>query len=208
MGATQFCLLAALGLREHHSLLDFGCGSLRAGRFLIPYLGPGHYFGVEPNRWLVESAIEEDLGNYITDRYKPSFDYNSKFRFDTFGRRFDFIVMQSILSHTGCDLLELALQNARDAMSKKTRMIATIIHENGNPDLLRGQDFSGWRYPECVWYSEEEFRSIAESKDYLLQKLKWHHPRQTWWLLTLSKDALLDVSEVERYTGYPVQNEI
>ncbi|MFP8873463.1 MAG: hypothetical protein VCB42_02780, partial [Myxococcota bacterium] len=52
MGATQFRLLCTLGLREHHRLLDFGCGSLRAGRFLIPYLKPGHYHGVEPNRWL------------------------------------------------------------------------------------------------------------------------------------------------------------
>ncbi|MGH7086029.1 MAG: hypothetical protein ACREFN_13675, partial [Acetobacteraceae bacterium] len=31
MGATQFRLLTALGLRDHHRLLDFGCGSLRAG---------------------------------------------------------------------------------------------------------------------------------------------------------------------------------
>ena len=40
MGATQFRLLTTLGLREHHSVLDFGCGSLRAGRLLIPYLAP------------------------------------------------------------------------------------------------------------------------------------------------------------------------
>ena len=30
--AMQFSLLTALGLREDHSLLDIGCGSLRAGR--------------------------------------------------------------------------------------------------------------------------------------------------------------------------------
>lgn len=40
MGATQFRLLCTLGLREHHTLLDFGCGSLRAGRLFIPYLLP------------------------------------------------------------------------------------------------------------------------------------------------------------------------
>jgi len=41
MGATQFRLLTTLGLREHHAVLDFGCGSLRAGRLLIPYLLEG-----------------------------------------------------------------------------------------------------------------------------------------------------------------------
>jgi len=48
--ALQFRLLCALGLREHHSVLDVGCGSLRAGRLPITYLAPGRYFGIEPNR--------------------------------------------------------------------------------------------------------------------------------------------------------------
>lgn len=30
MGATQFRLLAGLGLREEHRIVDIGCGSLRA----------------------------------------------------------------------------------------------------------------------------------------------------------------------------------
>ncbi|MGR3623740.1 hypothetical protein [Pseudophaeobacter sp.] len=46
MGATQFCLLITLGLREDHKLLDLGCGPLRAGRFLMMYLAPGHYCGI------------------------------------------------------------------------------------------------------------------------------------------------------------------
>ncbi|MHC4422967.1 MAG: hypothetical protein ACYS1E_20600, partial [Planctomycetota bacterium] len=41
MGASQFRLLCTLGLRAPHRLLDFGCGSLRAGRLFIPYLNPG-----------------------------------------------------------------------------------------------------------------------------------------------------------------------
>ena len=32
MGSNQFRLLTALGLRSKHKLLDFGCGSLRAGK--------------------------------------------------------------------------------------------------------------------------------------------------------------------------------
>lgn len=36
ISAMSFGLLTALGLRQHHSLLDIGCGSLRNGRLLIP----------------------------------------------------------------------------------------------------------------------------------------------------------------------------
>jgi hypothetical protein len=59
MGATQFRSLTTVGLREHHSLLAFGCGSLRAGRLFISYLLPGCYYGLDPSRWLVDAGIEE-----------------------------------------------------------------------------------------------------------------------------------------------------
>jgi len=45
IGRSQFDLLLSLGLRPNHYLLDIGCGCLRGGRFYIPYLDPGHYFG-------------------------------------------------------------------------------------------------------------------------------------------------------------------
>ena len=53
IAAMTFNLLTTLGLRQHHSLLDIVCASLRIGRLLIPYLNRGKYFGVEPNEWLV-----------------------------------------------------------------------------------------------------------------------------------------------------------
>src|ERR1700750_1408954 len=62
IGATQFRLLTTLGLREHNSLLDFGCGSLRAGRLFISYLLPGRYYGLEPNRWLGGAGLDEQGG--------------------------------------------------------------------------------------------------------------------------------------------------
>ena len=42
-------MLLAAGLRETHRIADLGCGLLRVGRLLIPYLLPGRYYGMEPN---------------------------------------------------------------------------------------------------------------------------------------------------------------
>jgi hypothetical protein len=49
MSATQFSLLFALGLREVHRVLDFGCGSLRLGRLLIVSLRCGPPFADRRN---------------------------------------------------------------------------------------------------------------------------------------------------------------
>ncbi len=72
MGASQFRLLCTLGLRSKHKLLDFGCGSLRAGRLFLTYLNEGCYYGVEPNRWLIEDAIKFQVGEDLI-RIKKAF---------------------------------------------------------------------------------------------------------------------------------------
>ena len=61
IAAMTFNLLTTLGLRQHHSVLDVGCGSLRIGRLLIPYLNQGKYFGVEPNEPIICTARKRDV---------------------------------------------------------------------------------------------------------------------------------------------------
>lgn len=73
IAAMTFNLLTTLGLRQHHSLLDVGCGSLRIGRLLIPYLNRGKYFGIEPNEWLVREGIQRELGESLLQIKRPTF---------------------------------------------------------------------------------------------------------------------------------------
>ena len=207
MGATQFSLLAALGLRAHHSLLDFGCGSLRAGRLLIPYLEPGNYFGIDPNRWLIEHALQEELGHCLVELRNPSFHFGNDFAFDVFGRPFDYLVMQSILSHTGLDLLRTCLESAATVMTTKSRLVLTAIHEEGASRSMPGTEFSGWRYPGCVWFTRQLFSETCEEFGYAAQPLRWFHPRQSWWLLGRSEEALLDDVTAEQLYGFPVSEE-
>lgn len=192
MGATQFRLLTALGLREEHSVLDFGCGSLRAGRLLLPFLQPGNYCGIDPNKWLIDAAIEKELGREFIALRRARFDYNDQFKFDVFGQAFDFVVLQSILSHTGKDLFEAALRNAQAALHQDSRLLVTVLHEeHAGTSFKPGQEATGWIYPHCVWYSRSEFSEHAQNFGYAAQQLPWYHPRQTWWLLTRDKRNLL-----------------
>lgn len=110
LAALQFQAMTSLGLREYHSLLDVGCGSLRVGRLFIPYLLRGRYFGIEPNRAILKAGLREHFGvrwwhGGVLAAKRPHFDHNSRFDFLCFGQRFDFILAQSIISHTGPDQL-------------------------------------------------------------------------------------------------------
>jgi len=73
VAAMTFNLLTTLGLRQHHALLDVGCGSLRIGRLLIPYLNKDKYVGIEPNEWLVREGIRNEIGETLVPIKRPKF---------------------------------------------------------------------------------------------------------------------------------------
>lgn len=187
MGATQFRLLTTLGLRDHHRLLDFGCGSLRAGRLLIPYLNPGNYYGIEPNRWLIDDAIEREVGADQIRIKRPQFLHHDTFNCGAFGVPFDYIVAQSIFSHCGADLI--ARGTKQFAVNLKPHGIAavTFIHPDTGQDPEPGQ---GWVYPGVVTHSVEDVAELIRAAGLHGISIPWHHPRQTWWILSRDPSRL------------------
>ena len=157
MGATQFRLLTTLGLRSSSKLLDFGCGSLRAGKLFMPYLDANNYFGIEPNAWLIDEAKKNELGADIFELKKPTFNHNSDFTCDMFGTKFDYILAQSIVSHTGNSLLKSALENFFSVLKDDGLVVATFIH--GNEDNKEND----WVYPGCVKFKPETLSKIKST---------------------------------------------
>lgn len=184
MGATQFRLLTSLGLRSHHSLLDVGCGSLRAGKFFIQYLEPGNYFGIEPNAWLIEEAIKSLIGDDLIRLKKPAFDHNSDFDAAVFDHTFDYMVAQSIFSHTGRDLVHQALSNMEKVLHEDGRIVATFVH--GVKDF----EGSGWIYPECVKFRSSSVVAMAKSCGLYARRIPWYHPFQQWYVLAKTPSKL------------------
>jgi hypothetical protein len=95
ISATQFNLLTFLDLREDHYFLDIGCGSLRAGKLFIPFLLPGRYHGIEPEQWLIDEGIRNELGKDIIEVKKPVFMNDDNFTLSAFGKKFDYILAHS-----------------------------------------------------------------------------------------------------------------
>jgi len=205
MGATQFALLYALGIRQHHRLLDVGCGSLRAGRLFITYLEPGHYAGVEPNTWLIDEAIERQLGRDLIAIKRPVFSTTDSFAFPELGT-FDFVVAQSIASHAGPRLVPTMLASIRSALEPTGMAAVTFIH--ADPDdhtvvhIEPGDDeWPEWLYPGCFSYRREVVASFIAAAGLTGFPIAWHHPRQTWWLLARDRQALPSDDFVGGLTG-------
>ena len=177
IAAMTFNLLTTLGLRQHHSLLDVGCGSLRVGRLLIPYLNCGKYFGVEPNKWLVEEGIKRELGETLLGIKRPTFFFSDSPDVITQANTsFNFAVAQSIFSHCGLDLIEAWLSAISGSLAKDGALIATFLPgEQDSP-------IKGWVYPECVNYRPATIREVAADNGLRFELLDWKHPRQTWAL--------------------------
>ena len=177
IAAMAFNLLTTLGLRQHHSLLDIGCGSLRIGRLLIPYLNRGKYFGVEPNKWLVDEGIKWELGETLVQIKRPTFSFSdSPETIAQAKTAFDFALAQSIFSHCGLDLIKGWLSAISRSLAQDGVLVATFLI--GEEDSSR----TGWIYPECVNYRPVTLERAAEEVNLRFEILDWKHPRQTWAL--------------------------
>lgn len=184
VAAMQFNLLTTVGLREHHTLLDIGCGSLRAGRLFIPFLLPGHYFGLEPNAWLIDQGIEREIGRDLIRIKRPVFDNNCEFDLTVFGRQFDYLLAQSIFSHAAPRQIEKCLGEARRVMRPNSIFFATYVP--GQADY----EGSEWLYPECASYSQERMLQFASEAGLLAKPHPWEHPNDQRWLMITRPDHL------------------
>jgi SAM-dependent methyltransferase len=189
IAGLQFTLLFSAGLREDDKLLDVGCGSLRGGRLFIPYLNPGRYYGVEPNEWLVEEGISWELGADILRVKRPTFSAIEDFSLGSLGVRFDFVLAQSILSHTYDDLAGRALAGMRESLAEDGVLVATFV-EKDEP-----RSGSGWLYPDPVPYTWPEMQALGEQAGLSVRRLEWPHPRQTWFVGAESGDRVEEVAE-------------
>ncbi|MFZ2725014.1 MAG: class I SAM-dependent methyltransferase [Methylococcaceae bacterium] len=185
-GGLQFQFMLDLGLREYHRFLEIGCGSLRLGRLLMTYLLPNRYYGVEPNKKILEEGMKYNLGSNDPNSpffqlKNPSFAHNTEFDFSFVGKPVDYIVAQSIASHTGVTETEQLLKNISAVMHEDSIAMVTYIRCIAK---VKNNTKDGWFYPECISYTDEHMGNVAK-------KLGLHAYRTYWPLLNRREDGLI-----------------
>ena len=171
IGATLFAELVARGLKETDYVLDIGCGCLRVGKFLIPYLMAGRYYAVEPNDEVLHNGIEVEVGNAAFWGWDPHINNTDTFDFEGVfpGVVFDVAFAGSIFSHTDVPMTEACLRNVREVLSEDGVFHVTFI-EHGTELAQRlldhdssvwpGKNVTGWQ-PQGVTYTADEMEQFG-----------------------------------------------
>lgn len=185
--AIQFNLLTALGLRDEHCLLDVGCGSLRAGRLLIPYLRPGHYFAIEPLPWLIQEGIEQEIGDTLIKIKRPTFSNDTNFTLSVFTRQFDFILAQSIFSHASQTQIRRCLAEAKKVLKPGGVFAATFF--------VGAENYEGEQWVAKADYTMERMRQLVEEQGLAFTPIDWRHPDPQQWILIHQPETNVPLAE-------------
>lgn len=201
MSLTQTAIMFAFDLRETDAVLDFGCGSLRLGRMLIPYLRKGGYFGIEPHKWLVEDGIANELGQDAVAIKEPNFAYSDDFDCTVFNRQFDFIIAQSIVTHAGPAMANALFKTASQSLKKDG--IFLISYKRGTDQTPLPAD--EWSYPANIEYAPSDMLGMLESAGLAAVEIPWFHPGAQWVAASLDPARLPSDDEMLALNGRPVQ---
>lgn len=181
IGKHQFEVLKRQGLKKHHTVLDYGCGSLRAGQYIIPWLYKGRYTGVDVDRELVEAGVKAELNGNL--KKKPTLIVNEPDTYEIPEGPFDFILMHSILSHAPWRAVGTLLQGCSEAL-KEGKVLFTFNPVNPtNPRLVKEYTGEDWVYPAGVAHDAEHLKSLLERLGFGYEFLSEQHPSGQQWVV-------------------------
>ncbi|HEY8164161.1 MAG TPA: hypothetical protein VIF83_01280 [Gemmatimonadaceae bacterium] len=184
-GREQLIYLLAAGLNPDAKVVDLGCGVLRGGYWLIHFLNPECYCGIEPRTERLEMGISTILEPETLTAKHPRFDSNPNFDTSVFGEKFNFFLAYSIWTHASKSQIQTMLDSfVRDAKDEGV-FLTTYF-----PASWRRRDYLGSKWigtshesdvPGCIHHSLRWIRAECEKRGLVARELgkdKTH--RQVW----------------------------
>ena len=172
IGQLQFEFLRDKNLQPHHKMLDLGCGTLRGGRHFVKYLDKGNYYGIDISPKAIAYAkklVKEEKLSAKRPHLFISKNKNLKF-LEFSGRKFNYILAQSVFSHLKPEHIEECFANIGSIMFDDSSFYFT--YNQGKE--YKQFDIKGFKYPFSF------FESLAEQYGFKLQDCSrdYKHPRR------------------------------
>lgn len=141
VGPLQFEFLKGEGLKPSSTLLDIGCGTLRGGRFFIPYLDTGNYTGTDMSEEGLKAAHKLIRRDGLSGRC-PNLIHvpDGNFRFEGI-RHHDFLLAQSVFTHLHEPMIDECFANVRKVMGPGSRFCFTF-NEATQTNWIGVKDFA------------------------------------------------------------------
>lgn len=184
-GRDQFVRLVQHGLGPTSRLLDLGCGCLRGGYWTIPFLEPGNYFGIEPNRDMLAAGKAFILPPGLEYQKRPIFDHNDRFDFSVFGVQFDFFMLGSIWTHAPRSAVLETMKQFKATAAPRALLLASFIRTNG--PTTAGDRWVGKSHksdsPGLVAWNWDELQATADwAGDLVMEHLEPEVRGEISWL--------------------------
>ena len=127
-GATALTLThhQEMGLRPHHTFGDIGCGALRGGVRIIPYLDAGKYFGLDINASCIDAAWHE-IQVHGLEHKRAELLVDDGFRMRQFGARFDYAIGVSLFTHLPMNHILRCLIETAPCLAEGGQFYATFF---------------------------------------------------------------------------------
>jgi hypothetical protein len=140
-GREQLISLLDEGISPESKIIEIGCGCLRIAYWLVRFLDPGCYYGIEPARLRVEYGLQYLFNADEVKLKQPRFDFNPCFDTSVFGARFDFFLARSIWTHASKVQIATTLDSFVRDSNDTSVFLASYLPARIPEEDYRG---SGW----------------------------------------------------------------
>jgi hypothetical protein len=174
-GREQLIHLLRAGLKPGSRLVDLGCGVLRAGYWLIHFLDPGCYCGIEPHQGRLEMGVHTILEPGMLDLKHPRFDTNPHFDTSVFGDKFDFFLAYSVWTHAAKQQIEIMLDSFLRDSTDDAVFLTSYLPANWRHADYRGEQWYGTSHesdvPGCIYHRIRWIHAQYDQRGLTLRKL-------------------------------------
>ena len=185
-GREQLIYLLAAGLEPWSKIVDIGCGLLRGGYWLIHFLDPDCYCGIEPHEGRLRIGMQTILEPETLEAKRPRFDVNPRFDTSVFGEKFDYFLAYSVWTHASKPHIRAMLDSfLRDSNEDGAFLASYLPADWRHPDYERDSWFGTSHesdVPGCIHHSSRWIETECRRKGLAAQKLERDKTHGQSWL--------------------------